>query len=108
MCYEGNIEIIVLFQSSLSSEHVREVYAGDNGIFSAVQSGSLLIDCSTIDGADAIEMSDLAKEKGAQYLDAPVSGGRAKSMQSVKVFLIKKGTHVIGGYQVTNVNIKFE
>lgn len=66
----------VLYCSSFSSEHVRQVYTGDNGIFSAIQSGSLLIDCSTIAGADAIQMSDLAKEKGAQYLDAPVSGGR--------------------------------
>lgn len=57
------------------SEHVREVYNGNNGIFTTVQPDSLLIDCSTIDGQSAIDMSNLAKDKGAHYVDAPVSGG---------------------------------
>lgn len=57
------------------SDHVRQVYTGDNGILSAVQKGSLLIDCSTIDGEVAIEMSKEALTEGAVYIDAPVSGG---------------------------------
>ena len=40
-----------------------------------MQKGSLLIDSSTIDPAVSQEVAALAKEKGADYMDAPVSGG---------------------------------
>lgn len=42
---------------------------------SAVQSGCLLLDSSTIDPAMSREMDKLATDKGATYMDAPVSGG---------------------------------
>ena len=54
---------------------MRDVYTSPGGIFSSVQAGSLLIDCSTIDGESAIAMNKLAREKNTQYVDAPVSGG---------------------------------
>ena len=47
--------------------------------FSAVKSGSLLIDTSTIEPAVAKEVGELVQSKGAVLLDAPVSGG-AKSL----------------------------
>lgn len=40
-----------------------------------MKSGSLLMDCSTIDPSIAQAMAALAKEKGATFVDAPVSGG---------------------------------
>ena len=57
------------------SEHVRSVYTGDNGILCAISPGSLMIDSSTIDPSVSQEMFNLAKEKGSEYIDAPVSGG---------------------------------
>ena len=47
-------------------------------LFSAVQEGSLLIDSSTINPEVAKEVALRAEEKGAIYLDAPVSGGECK------------------------------
>jgi 3-hydroxyisobutyrate dehydrogenase-like beta-hydroxyacid dehydrogenase len=44
----------------------------------AVQEGSLLIDSSTINPDVAKEVASRAEDKGATYLDAPVSGGRIK------------------------------
>jgi len=41
-----------------------------------VQSGSLLIDSSTIDPAASQEIEKQAASKGAVYMDSPVSGGR--------------------------------
>jgi len=40
-----------------------------------VQSGSLLIDSSTVDPATSQEMETEAASKGAVYMDSPVSGG---------------------------------
>ena len=54
---------------------MRQVYTDDQGIFSSVQSDTLLIDSSTIEAVIAKEMASLAKEHGATYIDAPVSGG---------------------------------
>lgn len=42
----------------------------------SVETGSLLIDSSTIDQATVRAMTERAAEKGASYIDAPVSGGQ--------------------------------
>ncbi len=54
---------------------VEEVYFGPDGIFSAVQPGSILIDMTTSQPALAQRIAEAAAEKGCQALDAPVSGG---------------------------------
>jgi len=58
-----------------NNDIVKAVYAGNDGVFTTVQGGTLLVDCSTIDPMVAKSMSDLAKEKSATFCDAPVSGG---------------------------------
>jgi len=45
--------------------------------FSTMKSGSLLMDCSTIDTSIAQTMAAIATEKGAMFVDAPVSGGKS-------------------------------
>ncbi len=52
--------------------HVLSVY---RDILDTVTSGSLLIDCSTIDVDSARQAHELAAEKGMLSVDAPVSGG---------------------------------
>ncbi len=54
---------------------VREVYLGDDGVLSAVESGAVLVDMTTSEPQLAIELADLAAERSATMLDAPVSGG---------------------------------
>lgn len=56
-------------------QDVAEVYRGDQGIFSAVQPGQLLIEMTTSKPSLAKQLAAEAKEKGAAMLDAPVSGG---------------------------------
>lgn len=54
---------------------VESTYMGEAGIFSQVQSGSLLIDMTTSSPQLAIRIAKEAEEKGCIALDAPVSGG---------------------------------
>ncbi|XP_062519738.1 3-hydroxyisobutyrate dehydrogenase, mitochondrial-like [Corticium candelabrum] len=75
-----------------SSPHVREVYTGANGIFSAVQKGSLLIDSSTIDPSVSQEIGKLAREKGADFVDAPVSGGVPAAEKAELTFMVGGST----------------
>src|SRR5579862_8701149 len=54
---------------------VRAVHTSDGGVIASVASGTLLIDCSTIDVATARAVARAAEAKGLAMIDAPVSGG---------------------------------
>ena len=54
---------------------VEEVYMGKDGIFSGVKKGSLIVDMTTTSPSLAKQIYVLAKEKGVDAVDAPVSGG---------------------------------
>jgi 2-hydroxy-3-oxopropionate reductase len=57
------------------SPDVVSVLEGRDGVFSALQPGTLLIDHSTIAPSVARRLADRAASLGAAMLDAPVSGG---------------------------------
>ena len=57
------------------SPDVRLVLEGPNGVFEALQSGTIIIDMSTISPVAARELAAQSAERGAVMLDAPVSGG---------------------------------
>lgn len=57
------------------SPDVERVLAGENGVFSALQPGTIIIDCSSIAPTTARDLATRAEQRGARMLDAPVSGG---------------------------------
>src|SRR5687767_778699 len=57
------------------SPDVERVLEGPDGVFGAMQPGTILIDCSSIAPNVARRLAARAKELGATMLDAPVSGG---------------------------------
>ena len=56
---------------------LREVTLGPDGAFNTLKSGAIVIDNTTASADIARELHAVAKEKGADFLDAPVSGGEA-------------------------------
>jgi 2-hydroxy-3-oxopropionate reductase len=54
---------------------VEQVLEGPDGVFSAIQRNTILIDCSSIAPRTARRLAVRARELGASMLDAPVSGG---------------------------------
>ncbi len=58
-----------------SPEAVDLVYLGAGGIMEAARKGHLLADHSTVAPATSLKMFAAAAEKGASFLDAPISGG---------------------------------
>jgi 2-hydroxy-3-oxopropionate reductase len=76
----GRTEIIITMLPD--SPDVDLVYAGENGIFSALKSGTLLIDMSTISPAVARRLAGEAQRRGCDMLDAPVSGGEAGAISA--------------------------
>ena len=57
------------------SPDVERVLQGADGVFSAIQPGTILVDTSSIAPASARRLADRARALGATMLDAPVSGG---------------------------------
>jgi len=67
---------------------VESVLWGTNGAFSTLRKGSVLVDSSTISPALARKSAAACKEKGIEYLDAPVTGGTWGAEQGNLVFMI--------------------
>ncbi|MFI1971883.1 3-hydroxyisobutyrate dehydrogenase [Streptomyces cinnamoneus] len=57
-----------------AGRHVLALYR-DGGLLAAARPGTLFVDCSTIDVADARAAHEAARAAGHRALDAPVSGG---------------------------------
>jgi 2-hydroxy-3-oxopropionate reductase len=57
------------------SPDVEQVLDGADGIFTAIQPGTIIIDCSSIAPTAARRLAERARSLGATMLDAPVSGG---------------------------------
>jgi 3-hydroxyisobutyrate dehydrogenase len=70
-----------------SSQSVKNVYLGEDGVFVHAQPGTLLIDSSTISPEVAKELGKLAAERGLEMLDAPVSGGPVGATAGTLTFM---------------------
>jgi len=69
-----------------ASRHVRAVYHDD--VAPNAKSGTLLIDCSTIDVQSAREVGEGLQKLGFDFLDAPVSGGIAAAAGGNLTFMV--------------------
>lgn len=80
---------------------VRQVYLGPQGVLDGVRSGSVpapvdslgrgeavLIEMSTIDPATHREIAAAAAERGAAYLDAPISGGTTGAERATLTIMV--------------------
>lgn len=65
----------VIFICVSDTPDVRTVLADEGGILSGVKAGALVVDMSTISPAATRELAAALAAKGAEMLDAPVSGG---------------------------------
>ncbi|MEE4210277.1 MAG: 3-hydroxyisobutyrate dehydrogenase [Parvularcula sp.] len=80
----SSVDVVVTMLPA--GQHVKKVYTED--LPDSLPSGSLLIDCSTIDVDTAREVSRLAAERGFQAVDAPVSGGFAAAASGTLTFMV--------------------
>jgi 3-hydroxyisobutyrate dehydrogenase len=65
----------------------REVWAGADGALEGVQQGAILIESSTVSPAWIAELAQLASARGAELLDAPVTGSRLQAAAGQLTFL---------------------
>jgi 2-hydroxy-3-oxopropionate reductase len=67
---------------------VAKVLEADAGVFSAMSKGTVIVDSSTIAPATARRLAARAKELGASFLDAPVSGGEIGAIAGTLTFMV--------------------
>jgi 2-hydroxy-3-oxopropionate reductase len=93
-----------------NSPHVKEAILGPSGVIEGIRAGAVVVDMSSIAPAASQEVAAALKEKGAGFLDAPVSGGEPKAIdgtlaimaggdkavfEKVKPILEKMGSSVV-------------
>lgn len=71
-----------------STATVEGVYLGDNGVHEALRSEHLLLDSSTIDPIFTKKLSKELHDRGATFVDAPVSGGVAGAQNGTLTFMV--------------------
>ena len=79
-------DIDVLITMLPASEHVEKIYLGDN-LLDKLDKSILIIDCSTIAPEISVKVASVAKEKGLEMIDAPVSGGVAGAHAGTLTFI---------------------
>ena len=67
---------------------VEKVLEGKEGVFGAMQQGTVIVDSSTIAPAIARKLAGRAKELGSALLDAPVSGGEIGAIDGTLTFMV--------------------
>ena len=65
----------VIFVMVPDTPDVERVLFGENGVVAALQKGQVVVDMSSISPIATREFAAKVRERGADYLDAPVSGG---------------------------------
>ncbi len=64
-----------LFTSLPADSHLRTVGYGTDGVLSGLDEGTVWVDHTTASAIVSRELAEAAEQRGAHFLDAPVSGG---------------------------------
>ena len=74
---ETAAQVDVLFTMLTNTAAVEQAAEGDDGILAGLRPGTVWCDLSTISPEASVALSERATEKGARFLDTPVSGSPA-------------------------------
>jgi 3-hydroxyisobutyrate dehydrogenase-like beta-hydroxyacid dehydrogenase len=86
-------EVIVV--NVTDSGDVEAVVAGPAGIAEGIRPGSVVVDMSTVAPATERRMAALLRERGAGYLDAPVSGGDVGAKNATLAIMVGGETEAL-------------
>jgi 2-hydroxy-3-oxopropionate reductase len=89
----------VIFIMVPDTPDVERVLFGENGVADTLRAGQIVVDMSSISPIATREFAARVREKGADYLDAPVSGGEVGAKAASL-------TIMVGGAQATFDQVK--
>ncbi|MBI2973113.1 MAG: 2-hydroxy-3-oxopropionate reductase [Armatimonadetes bacterium] len=70
------------------SPDVQQVVAGPSGVLEGIRGGAVLVDMSTISPIVTQELANAVRAKGAEMLDAPVSGGEKGAIEATLSIMV--------------------
>ena len=80
--------------SCVGNDHdLRAVALGADGAFAGMQKGAIYADHSTVSANVARELEQLARDRGFDFLDAPVSGGQAGAEKGILTIMVGGEPH---------------
>jgi 2-hydroxy-3-oxopropionate reductase len=71
-----------------NSPHVKTAVLGKDGVIEGIKPGSILVDMSSIAPLASREVATALAAKGAEMLDAPVSGGEPKAVDGTLAIMV--------------------
>ncbi len=102
----------VIFTMIGFPKDVEECYFGEQGIFKKIKPGTILIDMTTTKPSLAVKISEEAAKVGAEFIDAPVSGGQVGAINGTLSIMIggKKGVvdSIIPLFEVFGENMVYQ
>ncbi|HEY0297780.1 MAG TPA: NAD(P)-dependent oxidoreductase [Arachidicoccus sp.] len=78
----------IIFLMVPDDDTTREIFEGANGFFSADIEGKTFINTSSVSPNISKEMAEICLQKGAHYLDAPVSGSVKQASEASLVIMV--------------------
>ena len=78
----------VIFTCVSNDDALEEVLFSKNGIFQTINENNILIDCGTTSSEFTKKIYDKAKEKGVEFLDAPLTGSKIGAETGQLVLMI--------------------
>lgn len=78
----------VVWMCVSNTEAVEEVLFGENGVEQVLTSGMIIADSSTISPAHTRKIAERVRAKGADYVDAPVTGSKIGAAEGKLVFIV--------------------
>jgi 2-hydroxy-3-oxopropionate reductase len=78
----------VIFTNLSDTADVEAVVLGPQGVIGGIRPGSILVDMSTISSSATRAMAERLRERGAEMLDAPVSGGEKGAIAGTLAIMV--------------------
>src|SRR5438046_335220 len=78
----------IIFSMVSNSSALHEIIDGDDGILIALKPGKIYVDISTVSPTASREVAALVAAKGAQMLDAPISGNLVTLAEGSSSFMV--------------------
>ena len=73
------------------TDAVEQVLFGENGVDGVLTEGMVVVDSSTISPSATVGFAERVRAKGAEYVDAPVTGSKIGAESGQLVFICRRG-----------------
>ncbi|MDO8586633.1 MAG: NAD(P)-dependent oxidoreductase [Armatimonadota bacterium] len=67
---------------------IESAVLGKGGVIEGLESGAILIDCSTVDPATTAAIAEAASANGAKFLDSPVAGSKDAAAKGELILMV--------------------